>query len=115
MELVYKGFDLESMIRALPKLYTTPEIKIPVNEEEKFKLVEEFQKEIEKGALKGVKSLCEIDGARIDFGDGWALLRASNTSPYLITRFEATSLERAKELESMVFTLFDDIKARFKN
>lgn len=115
LELVYKGFDLESMIKALPKLYTTPEIKIPVNEEEKFKLVEEFQKEIEKGALKGVKSLCEIDGARIDFGDGWALLRASNTSPYLITRFEATSLERAKELESTVFSLFNDIKARFKN
>ncbi|MDN2892836.1 phosphomannomutase/phosphoglucomutase, partial [Campylobacter jejuni] len=62
LDLVYKGFDLESMIKALPNLYTTPEIKIPVNEEEKFNLVEEFQKEIEKGALKGVKSLCEIDG-----------------------------------------------------
>ena len=100
------------MIKALPKLYTTPEIKIPVNEEEKFKLVKEFQKAVEKGALKGVKSLCEIDGARIDFGYGWALLRASNTSPYLITRFEATSLEQAKELENMVFALFDEIKAR---
>ncbi|MBM0637581.1 phosphomannomutase/phosphoglucomutase [Campylobacter sp. VicNov18] len=111
LELVYKGFDLEAMIKALPKLYTTPEIKIPVSEEEKFKLVEEFKKAVEKGALKGVKSLCEIDGARIDFGDGWALLRASNTSPYLITRFEATSLEHAKELENMVFALFNQIKA----
>ncbi|EKQ7380975.1 phosphomannomutase/phosphoglucomutase, partial [Campylobacter coli] len=53
---------------------------------------------------------CEIDGARIDFGDGWALLRASNTSPYLITRFEASSLEQAKELEAKVFKLFNDIK-----
>ncbi|MPV78823.1 phosphomannomutase/phosphoglucomutase [Campylobacter hepaticus] len=114
LELVHKGFDLEGMIKALPKLYTTPEIKIPVNEEEKFQLVEEFKKELEKGALKGVKSLCEIDGARIDFGDGWALLRASNTSPYLITRFEANSLTRAKELENAVFSLFNEIKARFK-
>lgn len=72
--------------------------------------MDEFKKAIEKGALEGVKSLCEIDGARIDFGDGWALLRASNTGPYLITRFEASSLEQAKELEAKVFKLFNDIK-----
>ncbi|ELP9218642.1 phosphomannomutase/phosphoglucomutase [Campylobacter coli] len=114
LELVYKGFDLESMISALPKLYTTPEIKILVSEEEKFKLVDEFKKAIERGALEGVKSLCEIDGARIDFGYGWALLRASNTSPYLITRFEAKSLEQAKDLETRVFKLFNDIKESIK-
>ncbi|HGG0009788.1 TPA: phosphomannomutase/phosphoglucomutase [Campylobacter coli] len=114
LELVYKGYDLESMISALPKLYTTPEIKIPVSEEEKFKLVDEFKKAIERGALEGVKSLCEIDGARIDFGYGWALLRASNTSPYLITRFEAKSLEQAKDLETRVFKLFNDIKESIK-
>ncbi len=114
LELVYKGFDLEAMIGALPKLYTTPEIKIPVSEEEKFKLVDEFKKAIERGALEGVKSLCEIDGARIDFGYGWALLRASNTSPYLITRFEAKSLEQAKDLEARVFKLFNDIKESIK-
>ncbi|HEB9340003.1 TPA: phosphomannomutase/phosphoglucomutase [Campylobacter coli] len=114
LELVYKGFDLEAMIGALPRLYTTPEIKIPVSEEEKFKLVDEFKKAIERGALEGVKSLCEIDGARIDFGYGWALLRASNTSPYLITRFEAKSLEQAKDLETRVFKLFNDIKESIK-
>ncbi|EFS3143580.1 phosphomannomutase/phosphoglucomutase [Campylobacter coli] len=114
LELVYKGFDLEAMIGALPKLYTTPEIKIPVSEEEKFKLVDKFKKAIERGALEGVKSLCEIDGARIDFGYGWALLRASNTSPYLITRFEAKSLEQAKGLEARVFKLFNDIKESIK-
>ncbi|EAH7654085.1 phosphomannomutase/phosphoglucomutase [Campylobacter coli] len=114
LELVYKGFDLEAMIGALPKLYTTPEIKIPVSEEEKFKLVDKFKKAIERGVLEGVKSLCEIDGARIDFGYGWALLRASNTSPYLITRFEAKSLEQAKDLEARVFKLFNDIKESIK-
>ncbi len=115
LELIYKGFELESMIKALPKLYTTPEIKIAVSEEDKFKLVEEFKKLVEKGALKGVKALYEIDGVRIDFGYGWALLRASNTSAYLITRFEANSLEQAKRLESMVFSLFNEIKLQFKN
>ncbi|EHA5292973.1 phosphomannomutase/phosphoglucomutase [Campylobacter upsaliensis] len=110
LELIFKGYDLESLINALPKLYTTPELKIPVSEEEKFKLVEAFKEAVRKGTLKGVKELCEIDGARMDFEDGWALLRASNTSPYLITRFEANTPLRAKELETMVFDLFRQIK-----
>lgn len=112
LELIHKGFDLEALINALPKLYTTPELKIPVSETEKFALVEAFKKEVKNGALKGVKELCEIDGVRMDFGYGWALLRASNTSPYLITRFEATTLEQAKELEEMVSNLFESVKAK---
>ncbi len=60
----------------------------------------------------GVKDICEIDGVRVDFGFGWALLRASNTSPYLITRFEATSQALANALQKAVFSLFEKIKAR---
>ncbi|NDJ27610.1 phosphomannomutase/phosphoglucomutase [Campylobacter sp. MIT 12-8780] len=111
LELIHKGFDLEGMITSLPKLYTSDELKIAVSEEEKFALVEAFKKAVEKGELEGVKGLCEIDGARIDFGYGWALLRASNTSPYLITRFEATSLEQAKDIQSKVLALFEKVKA----
>lgn len=110
LELIHKGFDLQAMIEALPKLYTTDEIKIPVSEEQKFQLVEAFKSAVKAGELDGVKDLCEIDGVRIDFGFGWALLRASNTSPYLITRFEATSLEQAKSLQEKVFTLFERVK-----
>ena len=132
LELIHKGFDLQAMIEALPKLYTTDEIKIPVSEEQKFQLVEAFKSAVKAGELDdelknlsksaefmennnsnlSVKDLCEIDGARIDFGFGWALLRASNTSPYLITRFEATSLAGAKLLQSAVFKLFDKVKTR---
>lgn len=110
LELIHKGFDLEAMIKALPKLYTTDEIKIPVSEEKKFALVEAFKKAVKAGKLDGVKNLCEIDGVRIDFGFGWALLRASNTSPYLITRFEATSLKEAQDLQNKVFALFEKVK-----
>ncbi|MBK1993261.1 phosphomannomutase/phosphoglucomutase, partial [Campylobacter novaezeelandiae] len=113
LELAYKGYDLESMINSLPKLYATPEIKIAVEEKFKFILVNEFKKAIEKGALKDVKSLCEIDGVRIDFGYGWALLRASNTSPFLIMRFEARSEEEVKNLKNMVNSLFEDINKKF--
>ncbi|TQR61681.1 hypothetical protein DMC01_00440 [Campylobacter troglodytis] len=58
-----------------------------------------------------VKDLCEIDGLRIDFGFGWALLRASNTSPYLVTRFEAKSLELANALQEAVFKVCNSIRA----
>ncbi|MCX2683282.1 phosphomannomutase/phosphoglucomutase [Campylobacter sp. MIT 21-1685] len=112
LELLHKGFDLQSLIESLPKLYTTPEIKIPVKEDEKFELVEEFKQAIQQGALKGIKALCEIDGVRIEFDYGWALLRASNTSAYLITRFEAQTLEQAKELETKILALFDEIKTK---
>lgn len=110
LELIHKGFDLQAMIETLPKLYTTDEIKIPVSEEQKFQLVEAFKSAVKAGEIDGVKDLCEIDGVRIDFGFGWALLRASNTSPYLITRFEATSLEQAKSLQEKVFALFERVK-----
>ncbi|TQR34413.1 phosphomannomutase/phosphoglucomutase [Campylobacter sp. MIT 99-7217] len=110
LELVFKGFDLEKMIEALPKLYTTEELKIPVSEEEKFELVEKFKNAVKNQALNGVKDLCEVDGARITFEDGWALLRASNTSPYLVTRFEATTLQRSKQIQEEVLALFEKIK-----
>ena len=106
LELIHEGVDLEASIGALPKLYSTDELKIPVSEGEKFRLVEAFRDAVKSGCLKGVKRLCEIDGVRMEFEDGWALLRASNTSPYLVTRFEARTSQRAKELETMVFELF---------
>ena len=112
LELIHKGFDLEALIKALPKLYTTDEIKISVSEDEKFALVEAFKKAVKAGELEGVKNLFEIDGVRIDFGFGWALLRASNTSPYLITRFEAVSLKEAQSLQKKVFELFEKVKKR---
>lgn len=114
LELLHKGFDLDAMIEALPKLYSTPELKIPASEGEKFKLVKAFKEAVKKGELGEYKALCEIDGARIDFEHGWALLRASNTSPYLITRFEATSEAEALSLQERVMKFFESVKARLQ-
>lgn len=139
LELLHKGFDLEKMIAKLPKLYTSDEIKIPVDESVKFQLVAAFKDALKRGelvlgegncgnstakngdgicgenaAIASGYEICEIDGVRLNFTDGWALLRASNTSPYLITRFEATSQTRAKELQDAVLSLFEKIKANLK-
>jgi phosphomannomutase/phosphoglucomutase len=70
----------------IPKTHITPEIKVRVAEEYKFEVMK------------------PIDGIRIDFAEGaWGIIRASNTSPYLTTRFEARSDEKLKEIQKIVF------------
>ena len=81
----------------LPKAYSTPEININIDEDKKFKIVEDFvsQSEFREGEK------ITIDGLRVNFDDGWGLLRASNTTPKLVLRFEANSPERLNEIRSI--------------
>lgn len=84
--------SLAEMVDELPATCSTPEIRFDCPEEKKFKVVEELAKSF---ALK--YKVIDIDGARIIFNDGWGLVRASNTQPVLVLRFEAdseTALER---------------------
>ena len=81
----------------LPKAYSTPEININIDEDKKFKIVEDFvsQSELREGEK------ITIDGLRVNFDDGWGLLRASNTTPKLVLRFEANSPERLNEIRNI--------------
>lgn len=81
----------------LPKAYSTPEININIDEDKKFKIVEDFvsQSEFREGEK------ITIDGLRVNFDDGWGLLRASNTTPKLVLRFEANSPERLNEIRNI--------------
>ena len=80
-----------------PKTFSTPEIRVDCSDEEKFEIVklaaEYFQSQYPTFAL---------DGVRIDFGDGWGLVRASNTQPVLVTRFEANTEKRLLEIQGLV-------------
>ena len=82
------------MLSDLPQVYNTPEIKFPIPEEKKFDAVDKIT-----AYFKGKHDTIDIDGARVDFGDGWALARASNTTPYIVLRFEAQSQERLEEIQ----------------
>ena len=77
----------KDIFNALPKLISTPEINLKTTDEEKFIIIDEFKKisNFDDGKI------IEIDGIRVEFDDGWGLLRASNTSPVLVLRFEADS------------------------
>ena len=77
----------EDIFNALPKLISTPEINLKTTDEEKFIIIDEFKKISNFEDCK----IIDIDGIRVEFNNGWGLLRASNTSPVLVLRFEADS------------------------
>jgi phosphomannomutase/phosphoglucomutase len=86
----------EAILNALPSSYSTPELKVQMQEGENHRFIEDF-----RGAAKfGDARISTIDGLRADFDDGWGLVRASNTTPILVVRFDADTeeaLARIKE------------------
>ena len=96
VELISKqNCDISSINENLPKLYSTPELNINVSDDNKFKIIEEFSQNCN---LEGEK--ITIDGLRINFKNGWGLIRASNTTPKLVLRFEGNSADDLKIIQS---------------
>ena len=94
-----EGRGLGAILADLPPSHITPEIRVDCADDRKFEVVrraaEFFSKHYE---------VIDVDGVRVNFPDGWGLVRASNTQPALVTRFEATSEKRLAEIRA----LFDD-------
>lgn len=90
---------LSELVDELPKYVSTPEIRLPCSDDEKFKVVHELTE-----AFKKDYKVIDIDGARVLFGDGWGLVRVSNTQPILVMRFEAKTEERLEEIRSLFLT-----------
>ena len=104
---IISGIDkpLSSIFEALPKAFSTPEINIEVGEDQKFRIVRDFINDAE--FFEGEK--ITIDGLRVNFKDGWGLLRASNTTPKLVLRFEAQTSKRLDEIQSLFLTQLKQI------
>ncbi|MBC8285689.1 MAG: phosphomannomutase/phosphoglucomutase [Nitrospinae bacterium] len=88
---------LSELLIDLPKTFYTPEIRIDCPDQEKFGIVKELAK-----YFTPKYNVVDIDGIRINFPDGWALIRASNTQPVLVLRFEAESKARLKEIQELI-------------
>jgi phosphomannomutase / phosphoglucomutase len=89
MEIVSKsGKPLSAQLAGLPKLVSTPEIRVDCPDETKFQVVERVAAE-----LKKTHQIIDVDGVRVLFEHGWGLLRASNTQPVLVMRFEASDAQ----------------------
>lgn len=107
LELIQKGMDLDSELDAFPKTYSTDEIKIKTTDEHKFKIIEKVA-ELLKNPPAGsptIKDIITVDGLRVVFENGWGLVRASNTTPILVTRFEADSKETAADYQQFLTQL----------
>ena len=84
---------LSGLVETLPSYCSTPELRIDVAEEAKFDLVERAREHFARD-----REVVDLDGARVMFGDGWGLLRASNTQPVVVARYEAETEERLAEI-----------------
>jgi phosphomannomutase/phosphoglucomutase len=87
--------SIGKMISDLPKSFSTPELNINVSDDKKFMVIDKFTKEC---SLDGEK--ITIDGLRIEFDDGWGLLRASNTTPKLVMRFEGNTEQALTSIQT---------------
>jgi phosphomannomutase/phosphoglucomutase len=100
---------LSALVAELPAYHSSPQIRLPCPDTIKAQVVEEV-----KNHFEASYPVDELDGARIDFGDGWALVRASNTQPVLSLRFEATSLKRLEEMKAEVLDQVERQMVRLK-
>ena len=96
---------LSRYLADLPKTFNTPEIRVQCPEDKKFRLVDMVKEELRRD-----HEIIDVDGVRVVFPDGWGLLRASNTGPILVLRFEAESQKRLKEIRALVEGALEKMK-----
>ena len=91
---------LSAMVAALPqaKYVSTPELRLDCPDDRKFEIVAAVLEH-----FRATHEVLDVDGVRVQFGDGWGLIRASNTQPVLVARFEARSLERLSTIAREVY------------
>ena len=111
IELLYKGIDLDFELDKLPKVYTSSNIELEIEEKSKFliiKKIEEKLNQIQRG-FPIIKDILKIDGLRINFEYGWALIRASNTNALIMTKYEATSYATAMSYKKAVENIINEV------
>lgn len=104
--------SISEIINEFPKYVTSPEIHTKCADEVKYQIIDKIVAELK--ALYPDK-VCDINGARVDFGDGWGLVRASSNLPELVLIFEAKSSKRVKEIRKVFKDLLDKYPEIDKN
>ncbi len=97
-----EGLVFSDLLSGLPQTFVTPEMRIECPEEKKFGVIDRLKESITQSDGLRIKDIITIDGVRIIFEGGWALVRASNTQPVLVLRYEAESKELLNRIEQFV-------------
>ncbi len=96
--LTHEKKKLSELLADVPRTYASPELRVDTVEEKKFEIV----KRATEGLRAAGHSIVDVDGVRVTFPDGWGLIRASNTQPILVLRFEARTPERLEEIRQLI-------------
>jgi phosphomannomutase / phosphoglucomutase len=125
LEILAKtGKPLSSLVADLPMTSVTPEIRVDTPDTIKFELVKRVQERLAGYARSGqpigpnkfiVREVVTIDGVRAIFEDGWGLIRASNTQPALVLRFEASSPDRLTAIRAVVEGELAEVKGTMRS
>jgi len=106
--LAATGKNITQLLSDVPSTHNTPEIRVPCPDDRKFQVVRDVTE-----YFRQRYDIIDIDGVRILFEDGWGLVRASNTQPVLVLRFEALSQTRLSEIQSIVESVLTEIQERY--
>jgi phosphomannomutase / phosphoglucomutase len=96
--LTHADRPLSQLLADVPKTFASPEIRFDVPEEKKFALVRRATELLRTDG----HDIIDVDGVRVTFSDGWGLIRASNTQPLLVLRFEAKTEKRLSEIQKLI-------------
>ena len=96
---------IEELLEGINHYYATEELKFTSTDEKKFQVIEQIKEYVEKQGY----SYLDIDGVRVNFNDGWALVRCSNTGPNITARFEAKTEERLDALQKEFISLIEEL------
>ena len=111
LEIVSRHPDPSAVLEALPGSFNTPELNVACAEGEHHQVVAELLQRASSGALSFAKGqVCSIDGLRVDFPDGFGLIRASNTTPVLVLRFEGHTQAALDRIEHDMMAALRSVK-----
>ncbi len=96
--LTHESQKLSGLLSDVPKTFASPELRVDTVEEKKFEIV---KRATERLRAQG-HQIIDVDGVRVTFPDGWGLIRASNTQPILVLRFEAATQDRLGEIQRLI-------------
>ena len=103
--LEQSGQTLEQALAAYPELPSLPEDRLPFDDASKFQAIDYI-----RDTFVPHYPVSDVDGVRVDFGDGWGVVRASNTEPAITTRFEARTPERVAKIRALMLGALDEFK-----
>jgi phosphomannomutase len=109
LEIVSKSPDANAVLHALPTSFSTPELNVACAEGEPHSVTAALQA-LAGDAFKPPAQVSTIDGLRVDWPDGFGLIRASNTTPVLVLRFEGQTPEALQRIESDMLALLHRVK-----